>query len=44
MIIPIGSSSRQDLVLLRKLNSQLVEEKVLPVLFVPMVDTTGKKY
>ncbi|MBC8376825.1 MAG: protein-L-isoaspartate(D-aspartate) O-methyltransferase [FCB group bacterium] len=44
MIIPVGSSYRQDLVLLRKANHQLVEEKVLPVIFVPMVDTTGKKY
>ena len=44
MIIPVGSSYRQDLVLLRKANNQLVEEKVLPVLFVPMVDPTGKKY
>ena len=44
MIIPVGSSYRQDLVLLRKVNNQLVEEKVLPVLFVPMVDPTGKKY
>ena len=44
MIIPVGSSYRQDLVLLRKVKHELIEEKVLPVLFVPMVDTTGKKY
>ncbi len=44
MIIPVGSSYRQDLVLLRKINHQMVEESVLPVLFVPMVDTSGTKY
>ncbi|NQV15184.1 protein-L-isoaspartate(D-aspartate) O-methyltransferase [bacterium] len=44
MIIPVGSAYRQDLVLLRKIKNRLVEERVLPVLFVPMVDTTGKKY
>jgi len=44
MIIPVGSLYRQDLVLLRKLDNQLLEEKVLPVLFVPMVDTTGNTY
>ncbi len=44
MIIPVGSAARQDLVLLRKTGNRLKEEKVLPVLFVPMVDTIGTKY
>ena len=44
MVIPVGSLYRQNLVLLRKLNNQLIEEKILPVLFVPMVDTSGKTY
>lgn len=44
MVIPIGSSYRQELVYLRKINKQLIKERTLPVLFVPMVDTTGKKY
>lgn len=44
MIIPVGSSYHQDLVFLRKKDGRLVEEKILPVLFVPMVDSTGKKY
>ena len=44
MIIPVGSSYSQNLVLLRKANNQLLEEKILPVLFVPMVDPSGKKY
>lgn len=44
MVIPVGSSYRQNLVLLRKVNNQLLEEKILPVRFVPMVDPSGKKY
>jgi protein-L-isoaspartate(D-aspartate) O-methyltransferase len=44
MIIPVGKRFNQSLVLLRKTNNTLKEEKVLPVLFVPMVDPTGKKY
>ena len=44
MIIPVGSSYYQELVYLRKIDNQLLEEKVLPVLFVPMVDSIGKKY
>lgn len=44
MIIPVGSSYHQELVYLRKKDNRLIEEKVLPVLFVPMVDSTGKKY
>jgi len=44
MIIPVGSFYHQELVYLRKINDQLIEESVFPVLFVPMVDTTGKKY
>jgi len=44
MIIPVGSSYDQDLVYLRKKGNRLIEEKMLPVLFVPMVDSTGKKY
>jgi len=44
MIIPVGRKFNQNLVLLRKTDNTLKEEKVLPVLFVPMVDPTGKKY
>ncbi len=44
MIIPVGSSYYQELVYLRKIDNQLLEEKVLPVMFVPMVDSIGKKY
>jgi protein-L-isoaspartate(D-aspartate) O-methyltransferase len=44
MIIPVGSKYVQDLVFLRKTGGTLKEERVLPVLFVPMVDSTGVKY
>jgi len=44
MVIPIGSSYHQELVYLRKINRQLVKERAFPVLFVPMVDSSGKKY
>jgi len=44
MIIPVGGKFNQSLVLLRKTDNVLEEEKVLPVLFVPMVDPSGKKY
>lgn len=44
MIIPVGSSYYQELVYLRKIDNQLLEQKVLPVMFVPMVDSTGRKY
>jgi protein-L-isoaspartate(D-aspartate) O-methyltransferase len=39
MIIPVGPPGAQDLVLLRKREGKLAQEKVLPVRFVPM---TGK--
>ncbi|MFC2133668.1 protein-L-isoaspartate(D-aspartate) O-methyltransferase [Bacteroidota bacterium] len=44
MIIPVGSSYYQELVYLRKINGQLKKESVLPVRFVPMVDSTGAEY
>ena len=44
MIIPVGGTFSQSLVLLRKTDNVLEEENVLPVLFVPMVDPSGKKY
>jgi len=44
MIIPVGGTFNQSLVLLRKKDNVLEEENVLPVLFVPMVDPSGKKY
>jgi len=44
MIIPVGTAYNQKLVFLRKTNNELKEERVLPVLFVPMVDPTRKRY
>ena len=44
MIIPVGKAYNQKLVFLKKIDNQLKEESVFPVLFVPMLDTTGKKY
>jgi protein-L-isoaspartate(D-aspartate) O-methyltransferase len=36
LIIPVGGGSHQELVLIRKVEGRLVEEKALPVRFVPM--------
>ena len=44
MIIPVGKDPVQHLVLLQKRKGKLREEKVLPVRFVPMIDSGGKKY
>jgi len=44
MIIPVGTSPVQNLVLLTKKKGKIREEKVLPVRFVPMLDEEGEKY
>ena len=44
MIIPVGEQYVQELILLEKKKGQLKEKKVLPVMFVPMVDKTGNNY
>jgi protein-L-isoaspartate(D-aspartate) O-methyltransferase len=44
MIIPVGKSPVQSLVLLEKKNGKIRERKVLPVRFVPMIDSEGDKY
>ncbi|MFP3981614.1 MAG: protein-L-isoaspartate(D-aspartate) O-methyltransferase [Desulfobacterales bacterium] len=44
MVIPVGKSADQQLVLLEKQDGELLEKKILPVLFVPMVDDQGKPY
>lgn len=44
MIIPVGESYDQELVLLEKKEGKLVEKQVLPVVFVPMVDEKGETY
>lgn len=44
MIIPVGRSYQQELILLKKENGTLKKKKVLPVRFVPMIDEQGVKY
>jgi protein-L-isoaspartate(D-aspartate) O-methyltransferase len=44
MIIPVGDSGIQQLVLLVRRNGNILEESVLPVRFVPMIDDKGKAY
>jgi len=44
MIIPVGGPSVQELVLLTKRNNRIVTQRILPVMFVPMVDPKGKRY
>lgn len=44
MIIPVDDFYGQSLVLLKKKNGKIREEKVLPVRFVPMINEKGKEY
>lgn len=44
MIIPVGVRYTQELVLLKKKNGKMTRHSRMPVLFVPMMDSTGKKY
>lgn len=44
IIIPVGELLTQELVLLIKKNGELIKKKSLPVLFVPMRDSKGRKY
>ncbi|MDP1621321.1 MAG: protein-L-isoaspartate(D-aspartate) O-methyltransferase [Bacteroidales bacterium] len=44
MIIPVGYSDMQQLILLVKKKGRIEEEAVLPVMFVPMIDEEGKSY
>ena len=44
MIIPVGGSIAQELVLIEKRNGQLIKKEVSSVRFVPMVRDDGKKY
>jgi protein-L-isoaspartate(D-aspartate) O-methyltransferase len=44
MIIPVGEGFDQELIFLQKKNQALKQTKTLPVLFVPMVDETGRKH
>ncbi|NQU53718.1 MAG: protein-L-isoaspartate(D-aspartate) O-methyltransferase [Bacteroidetes bacterium] len=44
MMIPVGENTVQHLVLLKKKNGKIREEKVLPVRFVPMINQKSEKY
>jgi protein-L-isoaspartate(D-aspartate) O-methyltransferase len=44
MIIPVGERPGQELVRVTKKGGKIRQERVLSVLFVPMIDKDGKKY
>lgn len=44
MIIPVGGDRVQELVLLKKRKGKIREQSILPVRFVPMIDSEGVKY
>jgi len=44
MIIPVGETNYQELILLVKKKGRLIQQAVLPVRFVPMVDKNKRKY
>lgn len=44
MVIPVGKAGDQNLVVLTKAAGKLRQESVIPVRFVPMVDSQGKIY
>lgn len=44
MIIPVGHSSGQELILLRKKDGKIRKESKMSVIFVPMRDKQGKRY
>ena len=44
MIIPVGNFPVQHLILLKKRKGKITEERILPVRFVPMIDSEGNKY
>lgn len=44
IIIPVGKSTIQNMVLLQKKNGKVQESKILPVRFVPMINKEGKRY
>ncbi len=44
MVIPVGESWVQELVVLTKRNGRLERREIIPVRFVPMLDAKGRKY
>ena len=44
LVIPIGDKNIKSLVLLKKIDGELVRKDVVPVRFVPMIDERGKEH
>lgn len=44
MVIPVGESYAQELVLLEKRNGKIEKKNIISVRFVPMINEEGKKY
>jgi protein-L-isoaspartate(D-aspartate) O-methyltransferase len=44
MVIPVGEAGVQELVVLTKESGLLHQQEIIPVRFVPMVDSKGKRY
>ncbi len=44
MVIPVGKTFAQELVLLTKQNGEIIRKAIIPVRFVPMLGENGKKY
>jgi protein-L-isoaspartate(D-aspartate) O-methyltransferase len=44
LVIPVGDAGYQELVLLTKRYGKIERQKIIPVLFVPMVDEKGRTY
>lgn len=44
IVIPVGDRHVQELVLLTKRNHEIVQERIIPVRFVPMVNPRGLRY
>jgi len=44
MVIPVGKATSQELVVLTKKKGKLLEQAIIPVRFVPMVNSRGKIY
>jgi len=44
MVIPVGGPGAQELLVLTKTDGKLVEQAIIPVRFVPMVDSKRKTH
>jgi protein-L-isoaspartate(D-aspartate) O-methyltransferase len=44
MVVPVGRSDMQELVLLKKEKGAMKQDAIVPVRFVPMIDSAGKTY